>query len=206
MLLFFLIISVILIMLFIIIFSEIKLIVKSVEITNKENKNEDFKCRLGLYFLGKIKWLSINLNNKKLKNINNKENINKFIKIKNSQENSKLINKKYIKCLIKNIKIDKLNLKMCVDAKNVILTSYLVAIISIIISYIIKNNAKKVNKKYHTFQVLPIYKNQNYIYVKLNCIISIKVVHIINMIKLMGGNKNERTSNRRVNINCYGKH
>jgi len=206
MLLFFLIISVILIMLFIIIFSEIKLIVKSVEITNKENKNEDFKCRLGLYFLGKIKWLSINLNNKKLKNIVNKEYINKFIKIKNSQENSKLINKKYIKCLIKNIKIDKLNLKMCVDAKNVILTSYLVAIISIIISYIIKNNAKKVNKKYHTFQVLPIYKNQNYIYVKLNCIISIKVVHIINMIKLMGGNKNERTSNRRVNINCYGKH
>jgi len=206
MLLFFLIISVILIMLFIIIFIEIKIIVKSVEITNKENKNEDFKCRLGLYFLGKIKWLSINLNNKKLKNIVKKEYINKFIKIKNSQENSKLINKKYIKCLIKNIKIDKLNLKMCVDAKNVILTSYLVAIISIIISYIIKNNAKKVNKKYHTFQVLPIYKNQNYIYVKLNCIISIKVVHIINMIKLMGGNKNERTSNRRVNINCYGKH
>ena len=40
----------------------------------------------------------------------------------------------------------------------------------------------------------------------LDSIISIKVVHIINMFKVIGGMKNERSSDRRLNVNCYGKH
>ena len=218
MLLFFYIILIIFIISLILLLSEIKLIIEDFEISkNFETSNlkkwnvSNYRGILGLYFLGKIKLFSIKINDNKTKKILKKDYIKDKIKTAkklNKYQSKEQIGmaKKALNNLIKQIKIKSFNLKICIDTKNVILTSYLVAVISTIIPNIIRNSIEKFNPRNHSFEVAPLYKNQNYIYVKLNCIISIKVVHIINMIKLMGGNKNERTSNRRVNINCYGKH
>lgn len=218
MLLFFYIILIIFIITLILLLSEIKLIIEDFEIFKnfetsilKKWNVPNYRGILGLYFLGKIKLFSIKINDNKTKKILEKDYIKE--KIKNTKKLNKYqskekidIAKRALKNLIKEIKIKSFNLKICIDTKNVILTSYLIAIISTIIPNIIRNNIEKFNSENHSFKVSPLYKNQNYIYVKFNCIISIKVVHIINMFKVMGGKKNERSSNRGFNVNCYGKY
>ena len=67
-------------------------------------------------------------------------------------------------------------------------------------------NAGKYNNELYKWSVIPRYKYSNFVSLKLNCIISIKTVHIINMFKVIGGNKYEGSSNRRLNANSYGKH
>ena len=219
MLLFFIIVLIISVLILILVFSEIKLIIENLKISKKDfEKNSleewnkvNYKCTLGLYFLGKVKLFNVNLNNNKTKEIFETNYIKQKIKntrkkniFQNKEQKEKII--KALKYILKKIKINKLNLKIDIDTKNVMFTSYLVAIISTIISYIIKNNTKNYSSKNYYFEVSPKYKNENYIYVNLNSIFSIKIVHIINMFYVIGGKNNERSSNRRFNVNCYGKY
>lgn len=214
--LFFITISIILVNVIMLIFSSFKLIVTNLEINNSNNKIMPiYELKIAFYLLGKIKLFSFKINNNKTKKILEKDFIKQKIeniKIK-SHEKSKKQKKFQIKILkqfIKKLELESINLIIYVDTKNVILTSYFVGIISSIIPNILKENIKNFDSKHHIFKITPLYKNQNYIYIKLNCIINIKIVHIISMYKLgnkyKGGKKYERSPYRRFNVNCYGKY
>lgn len=214
--LFFITISIILVNVIMLIFSSFKLIVTNLEINNSNNKIMPiYELKIAFYLLGKIKLFSFKINNNKTKKILEKDFIKQKIeniKIK-SHEKSKKQKKFQIKILkqfIKKLELESINLLIYVDTKNVILTSYFVGIISSIIPNILKENIKNFDSKHHIFKITPLYKNQNYIYIKLNCIINIKIVHIISMYKLgnkyKGGKKYERSPYRRFNVNCYGKY
>lgn len=214
--LFFITISIILVNAIMLIFSSFKLIVTNLEINNSNNKIMPiYELKIAFYLLGKIKLFSFKINNNKTKKILEKDFIKQKIeniKIK-SHEKSKKQKKFQIKILkqfIKKLELESINLLIYVDTKNVILTSYFVGIISSIIPNILKENIKNFDSKHHIFKITPLYKNQNYIYIKLNCIINIKIVHIISMYKLgnkyKGGKKYERSPYRRFNVNCYGKY
>ncbi len=214
--LFFITISIILVNVIMLIFSSFKLIVTNLEINNSNNKIMPiYELKIAFYLLGKIKLFSFKINNKKTKKILEKDFIKQKIeniKIK-SHEKSKKQKKFQIKILkqfIKKLELESINLLIYVDTKNVILTSYFVGIISSIIPNILKENIKNFDGKHHIFKITPLYKNQNYIYIKLNCIINIKIVHIMSMYKLgnkyKGGKKYERSPYRRFNVNCYGKY
>lgn len=214
--LFFITISIILVNVIMLIFSSFKLIVTNLEINNSNNKIIPiYELKIAFYLLGKIKLFSFKINNNKTKKILEKDFIKQKIeniKIK-SHEKSKKQKKFQIKILkqfIKKLELESINLLIYVDTKNVILTSYFVGIISSIIPNILKENIKNFDSKHHIFKITPLYKNQNYIYIKLNCIINIKIVHIISMYKLgnkyKGGKKYERSPYRRFNVNCYGKY
>lgn len=214
--LFFITISIILVNVIMLIFSSFKLIVTNLEINNSNNKIMPiYELKIAFYLLGKIKLFSFKINNNKTKKILEKDFIKQKIeniKIK-SHEKSKKQKKFQIKILkqfIKKLELESINLLIYVDTKNVILTSYFVGIISSIIPNILKENIKNFDSKHHMFKITPLYKNQNYIYIKLNCIINIKIVHIISMYKLgnkyKGGKKYERSPYRRFNVNCYGKY
>lgn len=214
--LFFITVSIILVNVIMLIFSSFKLIVTNLEINNSNNKiMRIYELKIAFYLLGKIKLFSFKINNNKTKKILEKDFIKQKIeniKIK-SHEKSKKQKKFQIKILkqfIKKLELESINLLIYVDTKNVILTSYFVAIISSIIPNILKENIKNFDSKHHIFKITPLYKNQNYIYIKLNCIINIKIVHIISMYKLgnkyKGGKKYERSPYRRFNVNCYGKY
>lgn len=214
--LFFITISIILVNVIMLIFSSFKLIVTNLEINNSNNKIMPiYELKIAFYLLGKIKLFSFKINNKKTKKILEKDFIKQKIeniKIK-SHEKSKKQKKFQIKILkqfIKKLELESINLLIYVDTKNVILTSYFVGIISSIIPNILKENIKNFDSKHHIFKITPLYKNQNYIYIKLNCIINIKIVHIMSMYKLgnkyKGGKKYERSPYRRFNVNCYGKY
>lgn len=214
--LFFITISIILVNVIMLIFSSFKLIVTNLEINNSNNKIIPiYELKIAFYLLGKIKLFSFKINNNKTKKILEKDFIKQKIeniKIK-SHEKSKKQKKFQIKILkqfIKKLELESINLLIYVDTKNVILTSYFVGIISSIIPNILKENIKNFDGKHHIFKITPLYKNQNYIYIKLNCIINIKIVHIMSMYKLgnkyKGGKKYERSPYRRFNVNCYGKY
>ena len=193
-------------------FSKLKIIIDVFEY-NSEDTDEKliYKGKVALYFLGKIKIFGKKIDFYKM-NVIISKNYTK-LKIKNFEQNNKnSVTEQYsgylqvFKKILENTEIDKLNTQIIVDTESIILTSYLVAFISTIIPNIIKNNIKKYKNGLYNWRVMPRYKNSNYISLKLNCIISIKTVHIINMFKLIGGKRNERTSNRRLNVNCYGEH
>lgn len=209
MLLFFSIILIVLALFFIIVFSELKFKINNFElISEKNNTNVKYNVKIGIYFLGKIPILFCNLSNEKASKFIKKSYFEKLVKDFPKINNKKAeIQKKTIWNVIrKNGKITLLKLKMYIDTEDVLITSYLVGIISILIPNLIRNNIENVKPNNLNYKIQPLYKNQNFIYLKLNSIFSIKLVHIINMLKVMGGNRNERTSNRKLNVNCYGKY
>ena len=84
------------------------------------------------------------------------------------------------------------------------LTTYAIPFISTLISFFLKLTVKNVNlrnKREYYYKIEPVY-NTNIINLRLNCIINVKMVHIINIIYIFlnkkgRSDKYERTSNRR---------
>lgn len=151
----------------------------------------EYEIFLGLYIFGKIRiWKH------RIKNSISEINIVDIIKPKSKNNN---ISKEILK-LLKSSTLN-LNINAYVGTANVILTSYIISVISGIISsfgVIIKN--KKSSYKY---KIKPIYDMQNNFNIELNGIIFLKIVHIISIIKIINKgkrvNKYERTSYRRIN-------
>ena len=188
---------------------EIKL--KNIKYTSEKIKGKNidpnFIITIKIFTAEKVPIAKFKINENKIKKINKKLKIKE--KIQNQiekQDFDKLFefNKKYdikflIKAIIKHFKIDIKNIKLKIDigTENVILTAFIIPIISTILSFTIKRD----------FEVNPIYKNKNIIKLQLDGIFDIKMIHIINTIctikKKRRVYKNERTSNRRSYDNCY---
>ena len=211
MLLFFSTILIILVMLILFLLSEVYIEIKNFELfKNDKTNNLKYIIKIRLKFLGIIPIFRTTLSNKKSSKILNKNYINNAIKtISGLNKKQSLLKKQtifeFILNLHKRMKIKLLKFKINIDTEDVILTSYLVAIISILIPNIIRRKTSNLKPGDYNYKITPIYRNQNTIYLKLNSIISIKVVHIISILKIIGGIKNERSSNRKLNANCYGK-
>lgn len=182
------------------IFSEIKIIINQIKFIYFFGKKEiKYDCKIGLYLCGKIKWLSLKISNIEKKNKTTKQhNISSILeknivkkqikKIKNNNKKKTSAQKKKsfqtIRKMIKKVNIDNMNLQLKIDTENAILTSYSVGIISTIIPNLVRKQIQSFNKNDYKFNIIPLYKNQNYIYFKLESIFSLKVVHIINMLKI----------------------
>lgn len=117
-------------------------------------------------------------------------------------ERDKEINKKILK-VIKMLKINikDFNLRLELGTEDAIITSFLVPIIGIIISYLLRQNM--VDFKNQKFIIQPIYCNQNLLNLVFSGIFEIKMIHIINIIYVLTKGKewkNERatTSDRRA--------
>ena len=159
---------------------------------------KDYKIFIQLYFFDKIKYLSILVDNKKIKKISLNQKFKNFNNIKKPKANElfNALNKL-------NLKIDKLNLNAKIGIKDACLLAYVVVIISSIISIILPHFAK--NKKQINYKIEPVY-NKNLFNLFLEGIINIKIVNIIYVIYILakkGSNNNERTSNRRTYAYSY---
>ena len=170
--------------------------------------NKNYKVIIKLYLLNKIRYLKLELDKNKLKEI--------FIKAKNKikKVNYKKIEKeiyqdrKVIKNVVKKLKIDLeyLDLDLRIGTEFILLTSVIIVTISTIFPIIANKFIRKYEKRKYNYKFTPIY-NKNDINLQLDCIISTKMVHIINVIISIifkkGVFKNVRTSNTRFNDNCY---
>ena len=170
-----------------------KLEIKKLHISKaKEKLKIDFVINIGIYFLNKIKIINFTIDNYKASNLlkSGKIDIAKF-----KQNNS--INKDIIKSLeFRDFTIEYLKLEGYFGLFNTVLSAFIYGIINAIIPILI---AKKLEGTYiNNIEFLSI--NENKININLNCIISIKMVNIINILhylKKKGGNNNGESSYRR---------
>lgn len=182
MLLFFCIIGIILIVINIIIFSDIKILIDNLEIIGDSDFKIKYSLRVGIYFLGKIRLYSIKVNDKNVKDkvkVNWRKKLEQSLILKKSKIENIKSKKKIIKYLIKKLKVESVNLIIQLDTESINVTTYLIAIISSIIPLLLNKKIIIGKKQKLYYKVVPIYKNSNYLYVKLNSIISIKILYVI---------------------------
>ena len=180
----------------IILLSTLKIKIENFNIINFKN-NKEYKMFIQLYFLDKIKIFSNKIDSKKIKKISNSK---RFKNIKYNELKQKLPPKKEILKAVKilNLQIEKFKLIAEISLDDAPLTSYIVAVISSLISIILSKTAKNNNKIY--YNIKPIYNNKT-LNISFESILNIKIVHIIYMLIYMvkkGGSKYGRTSNRRA--------
>ncbi len=181
-------------------FSTIHIEIKNLRASNiDDKKNLNYDIIFSLYLGNRIKWLWVHLNNKQIKKYYSKIQLQK-IEYKILKDSLRFEYLKQFKKL--NIKLSHLNCYFELGVENPITTSFLVASIASIISIILPYLVKNIDKKNYKYKIVPIYKNKTLYKIKFNCIIEIKLVHIINIIytllKKGKSDKNERaTSNRK---------
>ena len=160
---------------------------------NWKNRRTFLKTSLKI---GNFQWLCINLDKSKLAKIQEKlkeqEEKNKQIKEKVNREiknDLKLIIKnKKLRKELKDIKpqLKRFKANIQISTKDYIITSYLVAIISIVISnivpHLVNEKQKRENKeiiKNINYKINPIYINQNYYDIRLSMIIDVSIFKIL---------------------------
>ena len=160
----------------------IKICIAELEVENFEINKADIIIKFGI--------LKFKLNKEKLKNIisNHKSKIN--LEVNDFKE------------IIKKIEIPKLNINAKFGTGEPNSTAFFVAIVSSIIGIAL---ARKIENPRYTIE--PVYGDMNYIFLSINCIFEIKLVHIINIfikLKRKEYQKYGRTPNRRSYVGSNG--
>ena len=205
------IILIISIFLILIITVKVEVKIQNIKYNSEKVKGErlanNYQIIIKILTLEKIPIFRLKINKSKIEKINAKTHLKQKIKKEiQKQDIAKAIEmekkydlKKLIPEVYKNIKLEteNINLKIDIGTENVVLTSFIIPVISTILVFIVKRN----------FKVKPIYENKNIIKFELNGIFNVKMIHIINTICILKKKrrvyKNERTSNRGTYDNCY---
>ncbi|MGN1310818.1 MAG: hypothetical protein ACI4VP_03815 [Clostridia bacterium] len=197
----------------IIYFSKIAIEIEELKInTRKKINNFDYTIKLYLVLGKKIRLLRLKIDKEKIRKLKRSKllkKIEKSKKIENLKNNSFKQNNRMLLDIIKNIKIklEKLQIKATIGLNNVIVLSYLVAILDIIFSVLLSKYSLNLQKNNYNYEINPTQTNKSYLKISINCIITIKIANIINMIiKKRSEEKNERTSYRSFNGNCNAKY
>jgi hypothetical protein len=184
-----------------IIASTLHIQIKNLSISNMQTKNNTkYAIIFSIYFANKIKYIWFNLNSKRAKKIYSKVQLEK-IDLKKFKKVFKLSDLKELTKL--HLKISDLNLEMNIGTKSPLVTSFLVVTISNAISLLLPHLVNNLKDNRYFYNIKPLYYNKELYKINLDCIIEIKMVHIINVIYYIflkkGRRKNERstTSNRK---------
>ena len=174
--------------------SSAKLEIKKLHISNEQEQLKiEFVLNIGIYFLNKIQLIKFTIDNYKIQNLlkSGKLDINKF-------RQNEAINIDVLKSLkYHDFTIEYFKIEGYFSTFDTVLSSWIYAFINSIIPILI---SRRINGKYiNELQFLNV--NQNKINTNLNCIISVKMVNIINILhylKKKGGNNNGKSSDRRA--------
>lgn len=179
--------------------STLRIELANFHITNYPVKNfSNYTIIFKWYFCNRIPLFSKKVNKKQLEQIIVKkhlpkpdiENIAEYLK--GHQDTLRTFKKL-------EVKLARLNMDITLGIENSILPSFLVAMLASVIAIILPKIALSNNGKDYQYSILPVY-NKNMYELNLNCIIYVKMVHIIYIIYILlkkkGDLKDERTSNR----------
>ena len=161
-----------------------------------------------LYFLDRIVWFR-----KKIKNTTIQKQAKKWEKkidfenILQQWQHTEYNGKDMLE-IIKHLKmgLSGLHLRLHIGTEDAVLTSYIVAFLASSLSIVLPHIADRKPHNY-IYSIQPIYGFRNAYKLTLDCIINVKMVHIIRImitqVKKRSGKKDERTSNTRSNDNCH---
>lgn len=156
--------------------------------TTRKKKIKTCLINISLKLFNKITWIKIKVSDKKVRDLE----INKY--------------KDFYIEILKNIKrfdikLKKFKMYLNIGTEDVVFTSAITAFLSSFIGILIANTIDKFESKNYQYTITPYYNNTNFLKLKLNCIINVKMVHIINIIYIIlqkrSDVKNARTSNTR---------
>lgn len=139
-----------------------------------------FKLKIQIKFLNKIPIFALKLNNKKVKNIFLKQYDKEIRKNKDIEQDKKKA-KQFSKQLLPKLSLEKTNLDMILGTDNAAFTAIASSIINILIGILLPYVANNELENYH-YKVEPVYLDKNVFFLQFSCIITIKLVHIINVI------------------------
>ena len=185
------------------IFSKVRFCLNKLEIDNTQKDMQTIRkldIRIKIYWFGLIKLICIKFDERILK----KFTFEDFINNKMNEKVVKNVSIKDIKTL--KLKLEELKFYSSIGTEDVIITSILIFIISNVITYIVSKNIAKNSTKKYSYAINPCYKNKNIFIFDISCIISMKTVHIINMLVRFVKRsvyKDGRTSNRKLNDYSY---
>ena len=183
-------------------FSEIKINIKNIRISTEKIDGrilaKNYQIILCWNIFKKVPIQKIKIINENIYKLGISSKIKKIdltkIRLDDFKENKIKITAKF------KPQIEYINLYMDIGTEDAAFTSYVVTIISAIFGIVLKTQMER--KKENKFIINPIYINKNLLNLKLDCIINIKVIHIIYIIiyilnKKRRDDKYGRTSNRR---------
>ncbi len=171
----------------------------------KKRKISKYRFIIKLKLFNKLTWVKIKLNKDKIKEIKNskilKNILLKGIKDFNENKDIEIKELKVLKSL--NITTEKLKLYVNFDTNNIGITTFLTAVTSTVISIFLAKTAKKNKIEDYMYKIEPSFYMQNLLKICIDCIISLKMVHIINIIYILKKKRSvkkydKRTSNRRA--------
>ena len=189
-----------------VLFSNFKINLINLEVDTKNKKKIRYKLNFEIYLFYFIKLVIFSCNEN---NINFFTRKLKYKKIVERLKIDNILNKQienYFDFKDITINLEKINFDCKVGVGNSIITGYIVTALSIFVSFFINKSAMKIDSKSHKFKILPIYLDDLILQLKLEGIISIKMIHILYVIRKqkIRRKKNERTSNRRSYANGNG--
>ena len=199
---FFYIISAIIIILVVLtIFTTIQIHIENIRFSTDKiqgkHLNKKYKIIIKLYLFQKINYLKLDITRRDIKKRVVQINVDKFkekiIKDENNFDIRILKSLKYL-----NIEIKKINLDAYIGLEDAAIGAICVGGVSSILAIILRKCMEKNNLSY--WKITPIYQNRNLLNISLDCIFSLKLIHIIYTIYVLKkkGERNGRTSNRRA--------
>lgn len=164
----------------------IKILLKEKNERNKINVLNyiSFELKVQIKFLNKIPIFYLKLNNEKLKRLLLKQYDKEIRKNKDIEQDKKKA-KAFSKKILPNLILENTNLYMTLGTDNAAFTALASSIINmtiaIILPYVTDVNSSNQLDNYY-YKVNPIYLNKNVFFLQFSCIITVKLVHIINVI------------------------
>ena len=148
----------------------------------------------------KFKFIKFKIQKEQIEKINFNKILDRF-RGKSIKQDRNIIVKNLEKLQI-NIEMIKINATF--GLSNYMYLAYIVTILNILLSIIFAKISKGCGSQNYKYIIKPKQTQRFYLKISINCIISVKIANIINMIiKNRSEVKNERTSNRSFNGNCY---
>ena len=193
MILVFCIVGILVLLVTLILISKLELKINRLDISNidKHKNNEKLSLQISL-LIGKFKWFRITINKDKLARIyvkiKEKEATMDLNKVKKDiEQDFKIIfEDAELKKLIFSTKLslEKFNANIALGSRDFLLTSYLVAVVSIVISNILPHiiSPKKDVARIIHYRIVPIYKEQDIYNIHLSLTINTKIQHLLKII------------------------
>ena len=193
MILVFCIVGILVLLVTLILISKLELKINRLDISNidKHKNNEKLSLQISL-LIGKFKWFRITINKDKLARIyvkiKEKEATMDLNKVKKDiEQDFKIIfEDAELRKLIFSTKLslEKFNARAISECRDFLLTSYLVAVVSIVISNILPHiiSPKKDVARIIHYRIVPIYKEEDIYNIHLSLTINTKILHLLNII------------------------
>ena len=189
---FYLSLGLLIILTILIVFTTIQIHIENIRLEipkkNERNINKKYKITIKLYIFEKINYFKLDITKYKMEKRVIRKNIEK-LKRKIEKDKNNFDMKQISKLKKMNIKIQKINLKMVLGtedaAQNAIIVGTISSIIAIIMGALSEKKILAIGdgkENQINWKIIPLYQNRNLLNIDLNCIISFKLIHIINAI------------------------